>query len=164
MASEFALCVSVFSFLSLASKQRQRWRGGLTWSEELLHHESPAPSWTDEMGLQQLSPSTGCRVHTSPNVDPDRETRRKRLPQNVVIALATTPDDLPFDKLAELADRVVDYSGRGTLAQTSTVPLSQLENRHSHLEQLIDDLAETLPTLPPSSTRPRLPFQVVPSV
>lgn len=83
-----------------------------------------------------------------------RELFLQRLPQNVVIALATAPDDLPLDKLAELADRVVDYSARGTVAQASTVPLSQLEDRQSRLEQLVDVLAETVNTLRPPS-RPR---------
>ncbi|XP_049514777.1 uncharacterized protein LOC125941420 [Dermacentor silvarum] len=74
-------------------------------------------------------------------------------------------NDLSLNKLVELAGRVVDYSARGTVATASTVPLSQLEDRQSRLEQLIDDLAETVNALyshrPTSSTRPRFPFQIV---
>ncbi|KAH6941286.1 hypothetical protein HPB50_015746 [Hyalomma asiaticum] len=74
----------------------------------------------------------------------------QRLPQNVVISLATAPDDLSLEKLTELADRVVDYSARGTVA-TYTIPLSQVEGRQGRLEQLIDDLAETVNALRPAS-------------
>ncbi|XP_037580429.1 uncharacterized protein LOC119463677 [Dermacentor silvarum] len=73
------------------------------------------------------------------------------LPQNVVIALATAPDDLSLDKLTEVADCALDYAARGTVATASTVPLSQLEDQQSRLEQLIDDLAETVNALRPPS-------------
>ncbi|KAH7976054.1 hypothetical protein HPB52_008526 [Rhipicephalus sanguineus] len=80
----------------------------------------------------------------------------ERLPQNVVLALAAAPDNLPLDKLAEQADRVAGYAAGGTVAAASSVPLSQLENRPFRLEQLIDGFAETVNALrPPSHPRRR---------
>ncbi|KAH7967556.1 hypothetical protein HPB52_000119 [Rhipicephalus sanguineus] len=58
--------------------------------------------------------------------------------------------------LAEQADRVADYAVGSTVATASSVPLSQLEDRQSRLEQLIDDLAETVNApRPPSHSRRR---------
>ncbi|XP_037574758.1 uncharacterized protein LOC119457008 [Dermacentor silvarum] len=114
-------------------------------------------------GARQLRPSELLRrmqrlLSDSSRLDANspllRELLLQHMPQNVVIALATAPDDLSLDKLAELADRVVDYSARSTVVTASTIPLSQLEDRQSRLEQLIDDLAETVDALrPPSHPR-----------
>ncbi|XP_070392631.1 uncharacterized protein [Dermacentor albipictus] len=55
-------------------------------------------------------------------------------------------DDMPLDKLAELADRVNDYSGASSAVSSTTVT-SDLEARQSHLEEKIDRLMDTMAAL-----------------
>lgn len=52
-------------------------------------------------------------------------------------------DDMPFDKLAELADPVNDYSGTSSAVSSITVT-SDLKARQSHLEEKIDRLMDTM--------------------
>ncbi|XP_049269298.1 uncharacterized protein LOC125757647 [Rhipicephalus sanguineus] len=122
--------------------------------QQLLNEEELGDRRPSELLRRMQQLLSGCKLDVnSPLL---RELFFQRLPQNVVLALATAPDDLPLDKLAEQADRVADYAAGGTVATASSVPLSQLEDRQSRLEQLIDDLAETVNALrPPSHPRRR---------
>ncbi|XP_037529265.1 uncharacterized protein LOC119406604 [Rhipicephalus sanguineus] len=116
----------------------------------------------EDLGDQRPSEPL-CRMHqllTDSRLGANSPLRQElffqRLPQNVVLALATAPDNLPLDKLAEQADRVAGYAAGGTVATASSVPLSQLENRPFRLEQLIDTFAEAVNALrPPSHPRRR---------
>ncbi|XP_050030402.1 uncharacterized protein [Dermacentor andersoni] len=71
-----------------------------------------------------------------------RELFLQRLPQTLVVVLAAA-DDMPLDKLAELADRVNDYSGASSAVSSTTVT-SDLEARQSRLEEKIDRLMDTM--------------------
>lgn len=51
-----------------------------------------------------------------------RELFLQGLPQNQVVALATTQEDMSLDNHAERANRIADNSARGAVA-TTTVPL-----------------------------------------
>ncbi|XP_065288144.1 uncharacterized protein [Dermacentor albipictus] len=68
-----------------------------------------------------------------------RELFLQRLPQTLVVVLAAA-DDMPLDKLAELADRVNDYSGASSAVSSTTV----FEARQSRLEEKIDRLMDTM--------------------
>ncbi|XP_070385769.1 uncharacterized protein [Dermacentor albipictus] len=80
-----------------------------------------------------------------------RELFLQRLPQTLVVVLAAA-DDMPLDKLAELADRVNDYSGARSVVSSTTVP-SALEARQSRLEEKIDSLMDAMAAMQMNTPR-----------
>ena len=82
-----------------------------------------------------------------------RELFLQRLPSNVRMVLASTPDSTGLDKLAELADKVIEVATPpGTIASVASSPTITAEVEHlraevSRLEKLVKKLAH-------SSSRP----------
>ncbi|KAH9378268.1 hypothetical protein HPB48_001410 [Haemaphysalis longicornis] len=75
----------------------------------------------------------------------------QRLPQNIVLVLAAAPD-MPLDQLAELADRIADYSRSPSIAAVVDTPstsrddssLGRLESRNNELSHQLSSLAPLL--------------------
>ncbi|KAM7282952.1 uncharacterized protein ISCGN_000149 [Ixodes scapularis] len=90
------------------------------------------------------------------NQDPNnhllRELFLQRLPSTMVPVLAAA-EDMSLDKLAELADRVADYSrAPGISAVANRTPATTSEDsRLSRLEDRIEALSRQLATLAPLS-------------
>ncbi|CAN7944983.1 unnamed protein product, partial [Ixodes pacificus] len=85
-----------------------------------------------------------------------RELFLQRLPQNMVLVLAAA-EDISLDKLAELADRVADYSRSPSISTvTPQSPTTTEDSRFSRIEDRIDALSRQLATLAPL-TRHRQP-------
>ncbi|KAG0412249.1 hypothetical protein HPB47_010609 [Ixodes persulcatus] len=91
-----------------------------------------------------------------------REIFLQRLPNNMVVVLAAA-EDMPLERLADLADRVAEYSTHPVVATTSfqsrasdpaaAAPSQDIAARLSRLEKAIQDLQ--LPASRPSSSRRR---------
>ncbi|CAN7939895.1 unnamed protein product, partial [Ixodes pacificus] len=91
-----------------------------------------------------------------------RELFLQRLPNNMVVVLAAA-EDMPLERLADLADRVAEYSTPPVVAATSfqsrasdpaaAAPSQDIAARLSRLEKAIQDLR--LPASRPSSSRRR---------
>ncbi|KAG0436859.1 hypothetical protein HPB47_017724, partial [Ixodes persulcatus] len=91
-----------------------------------------------------------------------RELFLQRLPNNMVVVLAAA-EDMPLERLADLADRVAEYSTPPVVAATSfqsrtsdpaaASPSQDIAARLSRLEKAIQDLQ--LPASRPSSSRRR---------
>lgn len=84
-----------------------------------------------------------------------RELFLQRLPQNMVLVLAAAAD-MPLDQLAELADRVADYSRSPSIAAVVDTPTtSRDDSRLGRLESRIDELSHQLSSLAPLLHRRR---------
>ena len=88
-----------------------------------------------------------------------RELFLQRLPSNVRMVLASTPDTTGLAQLADLADKVMEVAAPpGTVAGVTTPPslvseVEQLRGEVSRLEKLVKKLAHSRPSSL-SSTRP----------
>ncbi|KAH9371737.1 hypothetical protein HPB48_019523 [Haemaphysalis longicornis] len=84
-----------------------------------------------------------------------RELFLQRLPQNMVLVLAAAAD-MPLDQLAELADRIADYSRSPNIAAVADTPTtSRDDSRLGRLQSRIDELSHQLPSLAPLLHRRR---------
>lgn len=72
-----------------------------------------------------------------------RELFLQRLPQNLLPVLAAA-GDMPLEKLAELADRIAEYSRTGPTVAAAAAMTPDTEARHSRLEEKIEQLSATI--------------------
>ena len=83
-----------------------------------------------------------------------RELFLQRLPANVRMVLASTPDNTSLEKLADLADKIMEVATPPIANVTTTLPalateVTQLREEVSRLEKLIQKLTRSR-----SSSRP----------
>lgn len=81
-----------------------------------------------------------------------RELFFQRLPQNLVPVLAAA-GEMPLEKLAELADRIYDYSPSGPAVASATAVTPDTEARHARLEEKVEQLAASLAAMRTSTPR-----------
>lgn len=119
--------------------------------QQLLNAEELGDRRPSEMlhRIRQLI-GDGTQDSTSPLL---RELFLQRLPQNVVPVLAAA-GEMPLEKLAELADRIYDYSPAGPAVASATAMTPDTEARHSRLEEKVDELAASIAAMRTSTPRP----------
>ncbi|KAH7969766.1 hypothetical protein HPB52_021734 [Rhipicephalus sanguineus] len=89
-----------------------------------------------------------------------RELFLQRLPQSMVPVLVTA-GDVPVDTLAEIADRVADYSRAHSLnAVTTPPPATAADPALASIENRLDALVRRLDDFVPAHRRPSSRFQI----
>ncbi|KAH8039481.1 hypothetical protein HPB51_007383 [Rhipicephalus microplus] len=89
-----------------------------------------------------------------------RELFLQRLPQRMVPVLVAA-GDVPLDTLAEMADRVADYSRAHSLnAVTTPLPATAADLALASIENRLDALVRRLDDFAPTHRRPSSSFQI----
>ena len=115
--------------------------------------------------LRRMQQLLGDKLGSADNSHFLRELFLQRLPANVRMVLASTDATMDVNKLAELADKVLEVATPNISAVSSSHPespppmdsleISQLRKEVAHLTQLVESLTAQARRRSPSQHRPR---------